>query len=166
MTDKLKIILILITTFIHSTKWQITTLYRPSFGSKVLQASFHWPIIIPKITPFRRRFLRQNRKSAFTAIFNVIPWYLVKFFSLAIIAGHASAISREPFSLISTWLVCARKEFLVIQSHRERRTLPIPISEIFWATQSYLRIIVTIVLFTSKKLAQIALVSWNPSTDR
>ena len=111
----------------------------------------------PKITLFHRFFRQKNwfknQKSAFTAIVKTIHWYLVGIFSLAIFAGHVSAILLEPESCIWTWLVRARKEFRVIESCRERRTLLIPISKIFykcWASQSCQRNIVSTALFTSQ----------------
>ena len=59
-------------------------------------------------------------------------------FSLPIIAGRSSAAGLAYLNLT----LCARKEFWVIYSYRGRRMFPIPISEIFWATQSYQRIVV------------------------
>ena len=65
--------------FISPFVWQRSPL-RQFFGRKSS----------PKITLFRR---------AFTAILKAIPWYLDGIFSLAIFAGHASAIFLEPVSL-------------------------------------------------------------------
>jgi len=111
----------------------------------------------PKITLFHRFFGQKNwfknRKPAFTAILKTIHWYLVGICSLAIFAGHVSAILLEAESCIWTWLVCAQKKFWVIESYRERRTLLIHISKIFykcWASQSCQRNIISTALFTSQ----------------
>ena len=96
-----------------------------------------------------------SQQSAFTASLKDIPWYIyLVIFSLAIIAGHSSATGLAYLNLT----LCARKELWVIHSYCERRTLPIPSSEIFWVTQSYQRTIVSIVLFTSQNLAKMSLV--------
>ena len=117
-----------------------------------LAAKFFCRKSSPKIIHFRRRFFRQKKKSSFKAILKDIPWYLYGIFSVSILAWHASAISLEPFWHISTWLVPARKGFWVIQSYRERRTLPIPISKILLAKYCIHW------FFYKSNLAQIALI--------
>ena len=116
------------------------------------KSQFFWPKIVHD---FLSKTLMLSQQSAFTASLKDIPWYIyLVIFSLAIIAGHSSATGLAYLNLT----LCARKELWVIHSYCERRTLPIPSSEIFWVTQSYQRTIVSIVLFTSQNLAKMSLV--------
>ena len=114
----------------------ISTLYFRSFGSKVQKARFCAKNYDQNLHFLFTYFFRQKNcfkiESLHLGQFSR-PYFSIElqFFSLLIFAGHASAISREPVLHFLTWLVGARKEFWVIQSYCERRTLPIPISKIF-----------------------------------